>query len=832
MKKYSFLTYFLIFCFLIIHGINGQSWIRVNQLGYNPEDVKVAVLVSKEKLTLSSFSLCDALTGKQLFTSDNIKDFGSYGAFTSTFRLTFTEYRQSGGVYIEAHGVRSPVFAIGWEVYDGAADFLLRYMRQQRCGYNPFLRDSCHTRDGYAIYHPNADSSHIDVTGGWHDATDYLQYTTTSANAIYQMALAYRMNPQAFGDNHLANGDAGQNDRPDIVDEIYWGLQWLVKMNPDSGELYNQIADDRDHQGFRLPNHDKVDYGKGRERPVYFCTGKPQGLFEYKNSATGIASIAGKVSSAFAIGALVLSDYEPEFCNLLKKKAHENWAFGAANPGVCQTAPCTAPYFYEEDNWVDDMELAGATLFELTGNKEYLDAAALYGRQELVTPWMGADTARHYQWYPFVNMGHWAVAKANDNRYTNEFAGYWRSGIEKVWAKGKENPFLNGIPGIWCSNNLTVAMLTQCHLYEGLTGDSTFREMEAALRDWLFGCNPWGTSMVVGMPAFGDYPVDPHSSLSVLHGYRLDGGLVDGPVYHSIFRNLKGISIEKGDEYAPFQSGLTVYHDDYADYSTNEPTMDGTACFTYYLAALQGEVFQKIKGMQQADYSYGALIRGNPRQQNICLLFTGHDKADGYKLVRNTLEKHQVRASFFLTGDFYRNKRFKGIIKSMISGGHYLGAHSDRHLLYCDWTKRDSLLVSRNEFVSDLKENYRAMAQFDIPASDAPYFLPPFEWYNDSIAIWCKQYGLRLVNFTPGTTSNQDWTYPELGKQYMTSDTIYRRILNVEEHDSMKLNGFMLLTHFGTDRRRPDKFYERLDELITELKKREYKFVTVAEMLK
>jgi hypothetical protein len=116
--------------------------------------------------------------------------------------------------------------------------------------------------------------------------------------------------------------------------------------------------------------------------------------------------------------------------------------------------------------------------------------------------------------------------------------------------------------------------------------------MEAALRDWLFGCNPWGTSMIVGLPEKGDSPSDLHSSLSVLNHYKLDGGLVDGPVYNSIFSNLKGISIAGGDEYSEFQSSNAVYHDDYADYSTNEPTMDGTADLTYYLSAMEEEADQ------------------------------------------------------------------------------------------------------------------------------------------------------------------------------------------------------------------------------------------------
>jgi endoglucanase len=812
-------------------SLPGQSWIRINQLGYLPSSVKVAVLVSKQQTTPEKFYLHNALTGEILFTSGRIKSYGSYGAFESTFRLDFTEFCNPGSVYIEAAGARSPVFKISNDVYDGTADFLLRYMRQQRCGYNPFLHDSCHVHDGYIIYHPQLDSVHIDVTGGWHDATDYLQYTATSANAVFQMLLAYQQNPDAFGDACLANGEPGNNGIPDIVDEIRWGLDWLIKMNPDSGQMYNQIADDRDHRGFRLPNKDTVSYGKGLERPVYFCTGKTQGLLQYKNRTTGIASTAGKYASAFAMGAVVMERFDPLLGEKLKHKAIDAWAFGKANPGACQTAPCTAPYFYEEDNWTDDMELAGYTLYELTGDQHYLDEAAVYGRQEKVTPWMGADTARHYQWYPFLNMGHWGIGKSTDTAYTSEFAGYWRKGLELVRNKGKNNPFLNGVPGIWCSNNLTVALITQCHLYARLSGDPTYNEMEAALRDWLFGCNPWGTSMIVGLPDYGDYPADPHSSLSVLNGYKLYGGLVDGPVYNTIFSNLKGIALAGGDEYRDYQSRVAVYHDDYADYSTNEPTMDGTADLTYYLSAMQQEANGPAAAGKKLEYIHGAIIRGSRDQKQICLVFTGHDLADGFKTVRRVLLSHQIKASFFLTGDFYRNKSFLSMIRALQKDGHYLAGHSDKHLLYCDWNKRDSLLVTREQFIADLKDNYSAMSRFDIGTDKARYFLPPYEWYNDSIASWCKQYGLRLLNFTPGTSSNQDWTYPELGSQYINSNTIFNKILDYEGQQDAGLNGFILLTHFGTDARRPDKFYYRLDDLINELNRRGYRFVTLREML-
>ncbi len=564
-----------------------NEWIRINQIGYRPSDLKTAVFISKENISLKSFRVVDINSGKTiLIKKDPVKSV-PMDSFISCYRLPFSEITGEGYYRIEAGDAVSHGFRISSDVYNGTADFLLNYMRQQRCGFNPFIKDSCHTHDGYIIYGGKSDSLHIDVTGGWHDAADYLQYVATSANATYQMLFAFSENPESFTDKYLANGLPGSNGVPDVLDESKWGLEWLIKMNPEPGIMYNQIADDRDHIGFRFPDKDTANYGKGKERPVYRCTGKPQGLFKYKNRATGIASTAGKFASAFARGSKIYKDIDPDFSKKLLNKAISAFSYGLENPGACQTAPGTAPYFYEEDNWVDDMELAAIELFKITGDQSYYDHAVDFGRKETVTPWMGADTARHYQWYPFMNMGHPGIASA-DNQGTakQEFLENMKEGLQRIKTKGEKNPFLAGVPFIWCSNNLVTAALTQANLYRKISGDLSFAEMEASLRDWLFGCNPWGTSMIVGLPGDGDYPDNTHSSY-VVAGEQVPGGLVDGPVYSTVFGSLKYISLSKPDSYAPFQTRLAVYHDDYADYSTNECTMDGTACLVYYLSALQ-----------------------------------------------------------------------------------------------------------------------------------------------------------------------------------------------------------------------------------------------------
>ena len=461
------------------------SWIRVNQIGYLPEATKVAVFMSDETAQINGFELVDAFTGEVAFSSSAVRPTGVLGRMKTTCRLDFSGLKTSGAYYIKVLSsggeTRSEIFPVGAGVYDGAADFVLNYMRQQRCGWNPFFKDSCHRKDGIIVGHPDPrkDSTFLDVTGGWHDASDCLQYTTTSANAIYQMMFAYQSNPEAFSDNHLADGTPGRNGIPDIVDEIYWGLKWLDKMNPEPGEMYNQIADDRDHVGMRVPSDDQADYGwgKGGFRPVWYCSGEPQqrGRRGDRNKTTGVASTAGKFASDFALGAEILRPFYPEFAERIGAKAKAAYDAGVAKPGVCQTASVVSPYIYEEDNWVDDMELAAYEMFRRTGDGKYRTEAIEYARREPVTPWMGADSARHYQWYPFMNMGHYRIARNFGGKVSAEFIRNMRSGIQRVYERGKDHPFMFGIPGIWCSNNLTTAMLTQCILYRELTGDTTYQ---------------------------------------------------------------------------------------------------------------------------------------------------------------------------------------------------------------------------------------------------------------------------------------------------------------------------------------------------------------------
>ncbi|HRU39537.1 MAG TPA: glycoside hydrolase family 9 protein, partial [Candidatus Goldiibacteriota bacterium] len=67
-----------------------------------------------------------------------------------------------------------------------------------------------------------------DITLGWFDAGDYRKYTSWMAPVIWDLAYAYEWYPTRFPDN-TGIPESG-NGVPDILDEIKYELDWMLKM--------------------------------------------------------------------------------------------------------------------------------------------------------------------------------------------------------------------------------------------------------------------------------------------------------------------------------------------------------------------------------------------------------------------------------------------------------------------------------------------------------------------------------------------------------------------------------------------------------------------------
>jgi endoglucanase len=561
-----------------------QVYIRANQAGFSPKDKKTAIAFSHGDMP-NSFELMRADDKKVVFTGPGrvISDV-SWGQFSRHLELDFSNVNTPGEYVLRVGEAESLPVRIEAGAHHALIPAFLEFMGQQRCGYNPWLDAVCHQYDGRSAYGPMTNGTFVDVSGGWHDAGDLLKYMITSGNATAQMLLAAQIAQQrspgskVLEDRLNGLGQPGPNGIPDLLDEARWGLEWMLKMHPTRDTLCHQIADDRDHAGLRLPQNETVDYGwgPGRYRVVYFADGKPQGLQKYQSESTGMANIAGRYAAAMALAWQTWHKDERHrgFAEKCLQAGIEVYELGRANEGVQQGNSFKAPYRYEEGTWADDMEWGAAELYRATKDRRYLRDAIRYARLAATDNWMGHEQTGHYQYYPFMNVGHFRLYEFADRQLKRELANYYREGIERCVKAGEANPYRIGVPFIWCSNNLTVALATQCLMYEMMTGDAQYREFTAMQRDWLLGRNPWGYSMFTGIGTV--WPKDTHLMTVRLTKRQVAGGLVDGPVYERIFKSLRGVSITEPDPLADFQ-GPAVYHDDFQDYSSNEPTMDGTA---------------------------------------------------------------------------------------------------------------------------------------------------------------------------------------------------------------------------------------------------------------
>ena len=131
--------------------------------------------------------------------------------------LDFSAVQAPGRYVLRVDEAKSLPFAIGARAYGELPGQLLEFMREQRCGYNPWLDAVCHPFDGRTAYGPLTNGTYLDARGGWHDAADLLKYLLTSGNATAQMLLAYEMGgpkPKVSRLKSKAGGqraEAGQN---------------------------------------------------------------------------------------------------------------------------------------------------------------------------------------------------------------------------------------------------------------------------------------------------------------------------------------------------------------------------------------------------------------------------------------------------------------------------------------------------------------------------------------------------------------------------------------------------------------------------------------------
>jgi endoglucanase len=189
--KISLFLIFLLMGLINHHNFAQISYIRINQCGYLPTDQKIATAFSDSRIN-GKFVVLDKQTDKELFSGKIEKANPDRWGNFNYYYLNFSSLARVGEYYIKilSDGTLSTSFSINTGAYEGYQEDVLEFMRQQRCGYNPFFDFVCHKSDGRIFYGTKPDSTYIDTSGGWHDAGDQLKYLITGSFATAFMILS------------------------------------------------------------------------------------------------------------------------------------------------------------------------------------------------------------------------------------------------------------------------------------------------------------------------------------------------------------------------------------------------------------------------------------------------------------------------------------------------------------------------------------------------------------------------------------------------------------------------------------------------------------------
>jgi peptidoglycan/xylan/chitin deacetylase (PgdA/CDA1 family) len=219
--------------------------------------------------------------------------------------------------------------------------------------------------------------------------------------------------------------------------------------------------------------------------------------------------------------------------------------------------------------------------------------------------------------------------------------------------------------------------------------------------------------------------------------------------------------------------------------------------------------------------SEGATVRINTDRKVIHLIFSADETFEGARHILQTLDRNRIKGSFFFTGNCLRKEEFQPVIREIIKKGHFVGAHSDRHLLYAPWDDRQQSLVTPDSLIADLRQNMMELEKYGIDISQVRYFLPPYEYYNRKHVRLIESEGQTVINFTPGLRTAADYTTPDM-PNYRSSQELIDQLFAFENENG--LNGAIILVHPGTEDSRSDKLYLRLEEIIQHLMKKKYTF--------
>jgi endoglucanase len=592
--------------------------VRVDSVGFSPNEVKRAYLMTNREVSGETFTVVDAHGAPAFSGTVGSRSRGRWSSsYPAVYPLRFTGLRTAGTYTIHVSGTRtatSQPFRIesARALNLGVVRNGVSFFHTQRDGTTqvagPLHRRPSHLHDAHAaVYrsphfaHPNRSDlirgglhrvsgrRTIDAAGGWFDAGDYLKFTHTAAYADIDL---------------LASERALGRDAPAALRrEARQGEKWLSKMwRQRTRTLYLQVgigSGDRsgsyygDHDLWRLPQADDRD---GGSRDRFAAAHRPV----FRAAAPGhpiSPNLAGRVSAAFALAAQSDAAHHRPRARRELHAAHTVYRMAATRHPPHPLVTAAPVEYYPEDSWHDDMALGGAEIAladRALGRSARQDtAAAAHWASAYLRHDTSSETFNLYDTSALAEADLvTALRRKGAHRAvdvtTRALIDDLHRQISGAAHRSARDPFAaGGFYDEFDVDSHTFGLIATVEMYDAVTHGTAFRGFATAQRDWLFGANAWGASFMVGAGA--NFPHCMQHQVANLSGTTdgtapLDvGAVVNGPNGADNFEDGLGgfqdgmVHCSAGSSTLPhFDARGSRYVDDVRSWQTDEPALDMT----------------------------------------------------------------------------------------------------------------------------------------------------------------------------------------------------------------------------------------------------------------
>ncbi len=522
-------------------GNGGADIVRVNQVGFSPEEKKVAY-VKVEKSNLK-FQLLDkdknVVYEKKL--SKPVRDEMSWEYVA---KADFSDFKSQGTYTVKVEENESFPFQITSSPYNNLLKDALRFFYLARCGQSvedeTFGHPACHTQ----ISANMARKEERDTLGGWHDAGDYGRYVVPAAKTVTDLLLASEKLSSSAIDF-------------DVKEEVLYELEWMLKMQKEDGTVIHKVTCSK-FPPFEMPELE---------------TGN---LYLSETSRTATADFA----AALAFASLYYSS-DAELSQKMLAAATKAW--NAMQDGLIpfkkfKNASSIVTGEYTDTSSLDEEYFAACALALATKEKKYADSAYQI-RQSAMSAKEGA-WQEQFGWEQMEGYGDYIIL-TNQPLFSKALVDDVKKAVslaaKKYASNVKKSGFCQAQSQVdWGSNMEAMNISFLLYLASITEKNASYIDYAKNQVDYVMGSNPMSRSYVTGYGS--NPPLHPHHRPSIAKDIPQKGMLVGGPD--------QALEDEFAINLVSDKPALQCYVDNYQSFSTNEVTIYWNSALVLALSLL------------------------------------------------------------------------------------------------------------------------------------------------------------------------------------------------------------------------------------------------------